>query len=231
MRPTYPRRKVCIAILMYNALDRMQQCSESWFAQGVPVIGLDNACDRMTTNWIRTLPFSHLMRVEVNVGCPGGRNLLMDYCKDRFEFVLQSDNDVRFDPGIIPSMLAVAEHRSDCGFVAWPQSNQGFPVNPDGSVEQVANECLLNRSDAWLDIGKYPESLHVYSSDSWASTMANMLGWKTYLVQESRRGYYHFKHGSQSNKEVPEDCQRDVRHWQEKEACMIRYWKKRLGVQ
>lgn len=223
--------KIGIGVVTYNRVDLLEVCFPTWQAVENAVLAVfDSGSDNKTVEWLKSHDIDHLTLSETNVGCWVGRNRLVEYFRDEhsdIEFVLLPDSDVELLPGSVGAMLSVARMYPDAGFVAWPQANKGFPVAEEGYVEEVASECNLTRMEMWRDV-KYPESLVYYSGDSWCSTIANMLGWRTVLVQGQGEGYVHHAHGSTGNEGVNEIAEKDVGRWQEIEARMARYWEHRF---
>lgn len=224
-------KTVGIGVVTYNRLDLLEKCFPTWRDVPNAVLAVfDNDSDRLTRSWLATQPIDATILSSKNAGAWIGRNRLVEYFRDyhaEIEYVLLPDSDVELLPGAVADMLRTAEMYPDAGFAAWPQANKGFPISTDGYVEEVASECNLTRMAMWRDI-KYPESLVYYSGDSWASTMANMLGWRTVLVQGCGDGYIHHAHGSQGNAGVSEVAERDVQRWQVVEGVMAEYWRHRF---
>lgn len=222
---------VGIGVVTFNRLDLLEKCYPTWRLANTVLAIFDNGSEPATVEWLRAQKPGKLIEADQNYGNPYGRNRLIEYFRDHhpeIEYLLLPDSDVELLPGALEAMVSVAQVNGDAGFVAFPQANKGFPVSPEGWVEEVAQECNLSRMAMWKEIGLHPESVMYYSSDSWKSTIANMHGWKTRLVLDAGEGYIHHQHGSQGNPGVKEQAERDVELWSQKDALFAEYWRLRL---
>jgi hypothetical protein len=225
-------RPIGIGIVTFNNLPLLKRCFPSWRAsrRGRLVI-FDNGSAPEVVAWLRRQRIERLILAAANRGVWFARNRILECFRDRaeVEFVLLADSDVLFHDGMIEEMENRMRSDPQLGFVGYPQANRSFPVSPEGYVEELAGECQLTRMEMWREIGLFPENLEYYSADSWKSTIANMHGWRTAVV-EGRQGYHHFQHGSHVNPGVREAMQRDVAQWARKETEFVRYWTRRLFV-
>jgi glycosyltransferase involved in cell wall biosynthesis len=217
-----------LGVVTFNRLDLLKKCWPSWRAAQLPIFCWDNGSSSETVLWLK----AHEMVLHQNPNNSGvwfARNRLIDRIKALgFKYALLIDSDIELYPGTVEAMVDIAERCANVIFVGWPQANHGFVPTAEGYVEELAHECILNRLNAWEDVGRFPESLLYYSGDSWISTLANMVGWKTALVLGRGDGYFHHKHGSQGNPGTKEAAARDVERWQKIERKMIDYWSHRL---
>lgn len=223
-------RAVGIGIVTYNNLPLIQQCFPSWrSARDCHLVVFDNGSEPEIVEWLKRRPIDRLILARENKGLCYARNRIIEYYRERdfADFVLLADSDVRFHDEMIEEMLNRIQTDERIGIVGYPQANKRFPTAPDGSVEEIANECQLTRLRMWLEIGLFPEILHYYSGDSWKSTIANMHGWRTVVIEGSQ-GYDHFQHGSHVNPGVKEAMTRDTTLWARKEAEFIKYWRTRI---
>ena len=161
-----------------------------------------------------------------NAGGAFGKNRVIEYFKDKYEFILLSDSDVEFQHGCLENMLSVALSKIDAGYVGCPQANMGFAVHESGVTEELASICNLTCARMWQEVGLYPECLMYYSYDSWHTTLANMFGWRTYQLNKDY--YVHHAHSSQRHPGVIAQAEQDCRKWAETECKWEQYWKLRL---
>lgn len=222
--------KMIVGIVTFNNLPMLQRCFASWRA--VPnseLVVWDNGSTADTVSWLKAQPIDKLFESPTNVGLCVGRNRIIEYSRDTSTcpYLLLMDSDVLLHEGSAPLMTAALDASPDVGMVSFMQANQGFPVHPDGFVEEVSNECVMSRLRMWAEIGTFPETLLYYSGDSWKSTLANMTGWKTKVIS-GVQGYEHYAHGSHVNPEVPKILVQDREHWLETEGRFEAYWRRRL---
>jgi glycosyltransferase involved in cell wall biosynthesis len=222
--------RIAVGIVTFNNLPLVEKCFTSW--REVPnshLVIFDNGSDPDVAAWLRHQAVDRLIMASRNMGLCVARNRIIEYCRDReiAPFVLLADSDVKFHKGMIERMLDVITADEQIGIVGFEQANKGFPVDADGNVEEIANECQLTRLEMWLEIGGFPERVKYYSGDSWKSTIANMHGWKTRVIR-GEKGYDHFQHGSQVNPGVKELMIHDSKLWERKEYQFCLYWRTRI---
>jgi len=222
-RPPYGT--IGVGVVTFNRLDLLRKCLPSW--QSVPEGHLaifDNGSDSDVIEYLGQQDTRKVFLSDKNRGTAYARNKLIRYFKGLggIKYILLPDSDIQLHEGAVGEMCEVLENDGDVGIVGYPQANAGFDVY-DGYVEEIAHECAMTRVELWDDL-QYPESLIYYSSDSYLSTLANMLGWRTKLVEGKGDGYTHFKHGSHKNEGVTQQASKDVRRWSEMEAKMVAYW-------
>lgn len=221
-----------IGVVTFNNLELLKQCLPSW--QNIPGTFLfvwDNGSDSEVVEWLREQRIDKLVEMKTNRGLSFARNRIIEFNRDfiHHPYILLMDSDVLLMPGSVAEMVAAMDAHPDAGILGYAQANKGFPVSPDGVVEEIANECQLSRMQMWLEIGLFPETVTYYSADSWKSTIANMSGWRTRVL--FGEGYRHYKHGSHVNPEVPEAMHRDRAYWLQMEKRFKTYWTRRLVMQ
>ncbi len=230
MKTVARNRPIGIGIVTFNNLPLLEKCFPSWRAPGIGhLVIFDNGSEPEVVHWLKRQRIERLILAPTNRGLCYARNRIIEYFRDRgeVEFVLLADSDVRFHDGMVEEMETKIRSDQRLGFVGYPQANKGFPCSTEGYVEEIANECQLTRLEMWREIGLFPESLEYYSGDSWKSTIANMHGWRTAVI-EGRQCYDHFEHGSHVNPGVVEAMRRDNALWREKEIAFLRYWRNRI---
>jgi len=110
---------ISVAILVYNARDKVRPCLDSVLSQTHPpaeVLVIDNASTDDTADIIRKeYPQVRLERSEVNGGCSGGRNLQLRLPTHRHVMIV--DDDVLLDPTCLEHLAGSARDLADAA--AW----------------------------------------------------------------------------------------------------------------
>lgn len=223
-----------IGIVTYNGLDVLKKCLETWICDDrYDLYVFDNGSDEETVKWldhelVRHHRFIWLHLAGENKGLYYARNRLIEKITKSTEsnlFVLM-DSDIEFFPHSIDLMRDAINQRNDIGMVGFHQANSGFPISPEGFVEELTGECVMYRRELFQEVGGFNELLKYYSGDSHFCTKANMHGWKIKPILSE--GYIHHKHTSQSNPGVKDQAAKDVEHWTEVDTNMEKYWSNRL---
>jgi hypothetical protein len=223
-----PRPKIGVGVIFFNGMEVSEKCYPSWSAvSNKTLVLLDNGSDPEMVEWVKSLSYDHLIELPTNRGAAYGRNAIIQWFMENTDipYLLLPDSDVELSLGMETPM--VNAFQDGVGFVGYPQANKGYPVSADGYVEEIAHECAMSCTELWRWI-KYPDSLIYYSSDSYASTLANAIGFRTRIVRGNGDGYTHYQHGSRVNAGVEEQAEIDVSQWVDMENQMETYWKLRF---
>lgn len=92
---------ISIQILNWNRAEETQRAIESAMAQSYPnieIIVVDNgSTDNSVSLTKQNFPHIHVIELDANYGCPGGRNKGIEYCNGEFIFYLDNDGVLHKD--------------------------------------------------------------------------------------------------------------------------------------
>lgn len=153
-----------IALLTWNRSDDVVRCLEGLApqadARGIPIVLLVNGSTDGTADRVRArFPHVEVHESPVNLGCPAGRNRLVDLCSS--DWVAFIDDDGVTPPDLVDTMVrAVTAAPEQCGVVA------GYMVDPAQSPRRwlpdatvgsfCAGVCAIRR-DGFLAVGGFHE--------------------------------------------------------------------------
>jgi GT2 family glycosyltransferase len=142
---------ISVAVLVYNALDRVRPCLDAILNQSHPpaeILVIDNASTDDTAQIVtKDYPQVRLVRSEVNGGCSGGRNLQLSQAKHRHVMII--DDDVQLNPTCLEHLAGSARDLPDAA--AWSprvcyEQDRGV-IQFDGVQLHFIGEAVLTHPD------------------------------------------------------------------------------------
>jgi GT2 family glycosyltransferase len=171
------QRVLYIAILAHNALAYTQQCLHSLLANSTTPIKiwiLDNGSDDETWAWLsqRWATNVNALHSPVNVGVPGGRNMLLNKIlpqTDPEDFIVFLDNDVEVHPAWDQAFLSCFAQNPSAAIVGVTGHNivvrdgrrtlLPSPEQGPKEVDVVSGYCLWVSTLAAASLGPFDENL------------------------------------------------------------------------
>ncbi|NVO21374.1 MAG: glycosyltransferase family 2 protein [Bacteroidetes bacterium] len=167
----YPR--VIVLILSYNGKSLLDESISTYLANDYPnfeVAVIDNGSTDGTKEYVeKNYPGVTLLRTDVNLKYSGGFNFGLSYAfeKQRADYVLITNNDVKAGSKVLSSLVATAEKDNNIGFVT---GKVYFYENPEtiqsvGYYEDPVKWIGGHRGDRVKDTGQFEEELELPYSD------------------------------------------------------------------
>jgi len=197
--------RIHFAILTYNALELTRRCFASIAAHTqlpYAVTVLDNASRDGTQAYLRSLadPRFTVLESAVNLGVPGGRNVLLDAVLPVLPedgFVVFLDNDIELQAGWCDPFLRLFEREpraglaSADGWVIQVRGDTRVPLLRPSRTARVdicaGGFACWARKAAARDVGRFDEALGLFwhEDDDWSVRMAQA-GWQVFVVPEAK---------------------------------------------
>lgn len=115
--------KVLVLILSYNGKELLEDSVSTYLAndyENFEVVVVDNGSSDGTKEYVeKKFPEARVIRLEDNRGYSGGFNFGLDYAfvKQKADYVLITNNDVKVDKKIVSALVDVASKDEKIGFV------------------------------------------------------------------------------------------------------------------
>jgi GT2 family glycosyltransferase len=155
---------ISVCIVSHNRATQTRAAIDSVFASRYPVneiVVLDNASDPpLVLQYEVREPKVRLSRSEVNLGCPGGRNVAMLQCQG--DLILHLDDDATLHPDALSLAIDTMLDHDDCAVVQlnivefgverWPYFRTGRQLST------FSGGAVLMRASAAREVGPYEAS-------------------------------------------------------------------------
>lgn len=176
---------VTVGIVTRNRRERLREAVRSALAQEYPaleVLVADNASEDGTAEALRReFPEVRLIRLDENLGCPGGRNRI--YERARGDYIVNLDDDGRLDGGAVRRLVETFRSDPAIGIVGVRQED--FTAPPPAFLPESWWETGLFRGGASAfrrkmleEIGFYPEDFFFFKEEEFLSLKALDAGWR-----------------------------------------------------
>ncbi|RLJ02939.1 MAG: glycosyltransferase family 2 protein [Candidatus Aenigmatarchaeota archaeon] len=211
MNQKYP--KVIVLILSYNGKHLLKEAVSSYLENDYPnfeVVVIDNGSNDGTKEYVqKNFPKAKVIRIERNRGYSGGFNFGLDFAfnKNKADYVLITNNDVKADKKVISELVKVAETDEKIGFVTgkvyyydspnvfqtvgkkedqirWNGDHIGNREEDKGQYENISERCFaddiftLVSKKLYRDIGGYDTTFFLQSEEYDWQARAKKLGYK-----------------------------------------------------
>lgn len=207
-----------ILVVVFNGYWISRACLKSLLKQTkVPrhIVLVDNGSSGKTKDWLASLrhPDVTVVRSEINLGAPGGRNLgLKSVDLSQYDMVAFLDNDVIVSRGWYIPLVWHLQNMPDVGLVG----DRGFTLaaltgefyefarleNPRGYCHALTGYCMMARAEAASAVGFFDERLGLYwCEDDDYSIRYLLAGWKVYRVRNVLVKHVKSMHSSRQIKE------------------------------
>jgi GT2 family glycosyltransferase len=208
---------VSIAILTMNRRDAVIRAINSAYksvertSATCEIVVVDNASLDDTYEFIGS-HFSEvkLIRIDENLGCPGGRNILYANCNG--SIIINLDDDGMLAPDLIEKTVCAFENNADIGILSYRQFESMIEVETlprDGALLEVASfsgGMSAFRKSMLVKIGMYPKDYFLLAEEENMALRASDAGYKIMLAghigmihpfesqsQDNRWDYYRFR--------------------------------------
>jgi GT2 family glycosyltransferase len=201
---------VSIAVLTMNRRDDVVRAINSAYnsvsktSAVCEIIVLDNASTDNTHELISSL-FSDvkLIRINENLGCPGGRNIIYENCKG--SIIINLDDDGMLSPDLIEKTIMAFENNPDMGILTYRQFESVLETEAlavDGVLIEVSSfsgGLSAFRKSMLLQIGSYPKDYFLLAEEENMALRASDAGYK--IMSATHIGMIHpFESQSQDNR-------------------------------
>ena len=167
---------ISVLILTHNRKTKLTKAIESVQTQSYPkieIIVIDNASEDGTSDYIKEIfPKISVISLETNHGCPGGRNIGIDYCAGEYIFFL--DDDGILDDKAVENAYNTFFSIPNVGVVTGRvmESNENFMLKNKKSIYEVGlfqGGISLHHVSIYNIIGKYPQDYFYGGEESYLS--------------------------------------------------------------
>lgn len=209
--------KVIVLILSYNGKKLLSDSVSSYLANDYSdfeVVVIDNGSNDGTKDYVES-KFSNikLIRLEKNRGYSGGFNFGLDYAfnKNKADYVLITNNDVRADKNVISELVKTAKSDPAIGFVTgkvyyfdnpdtlqtvgkdedpirWNGDHIGSGEKDSGQYDEVSERVFLDdiftlvSRKVYLDVGGYDTNFFLQAEEFDWQARAKLKGFTLYYT-------------------------------------------------
>lgn len=175
--------KVIVLVLSYNGKHLLDEAISSYLKNdydNFEIVIIDNGSTDGTKEYIgKKYPNVKVLRTEKNLKYSGGFNLGLDYAfnKEKSDYVLISNNDVKADQNVIKELVKVAEQDENYGFVT---GKVYYYDNPNvfqtvGKKEDPIKWNGVHIGNGEVDKGQYDEiSERIFADDIFMLVSRNL---------------------------------------------------------
>jgi GT2 family glycosyltransferase len=179
------RPLITIGIVTRNRRLKLREAIRSVYEQEFPdleIVVVDNDSGDGTAEMLQTeYPGVRLLRLEENLGCPGGRNYL--YRHARGEIILNLDDDGQLGPEALPRLIKTFAADPKIGVVANRLFDPGSPVPKAASdrwwdIGNFLGGASAFRTEMLKEIGFFPDDFFFFKEEEFLSLKALDAGWR-----------------------------------------------------
>jgi|GEM_PF-787654 len=179
------RPKVTVGIVTRNRLENLLQAIRSVYAQefdDLEILVVDNASEDGTAETLRRdYPDIRVIRLQENLGCPGGRNHV--YANSRGDYIVNLDDDGYLGDGTLGRLVETFESDASIGIVGLRQLD--FTEHLPSELPDSCWDTGLFRGGMsafrWSmleEIGVYPDDFFFFKEEEFLSLKALDAGWR-----------------------------------------------------
>jgi len=177
--------KVTVGIVTRNRRQKLLRAIQSVYAQefdDLEILVVDNASDDGTAETLRRdYPDIRVIRLQQNLGCPGGRNHI--YANSKGDFIVNLDDDGCLGDGALGQLVETFESDPSIGIVGFHQLDFPEPLPPlipdswwDTGLFRGGMSAF--RGSMLEEIGVYPDDFFFFKEEEFLSLKALDAGWR-----------------------------------------------------
>jgi len=178
---------ITVGIVTHNRREELMLSIRSVYNQGldnIEILVVDNNSEDGTMEALqKEFPSVRIIRLEENLGCPGGRNYIYDYA--RGEYIINLDDDGFLESDTVKKVIKTFESNPKIGIIAMRQCYPDEEIEPYRDGKDFSREVGIFRggvsafrSAMLRETGYYPHNFFFYKEEEDLALRALERGWK-----------------------------------------------------